>query len=269
MLRLSGISSSCPATSMADSRLPTVSSRLPAAYPPRWGFFKGLLTGAVIEVPAIALGVWLLARMGIGDGSVPYGELLRMTSWFAGIAALFTAGGVGRLAAHASVDKIGGRRRAMVVAARAHAAAGAGLVLIATIPHGQLPEGFFGWLAILAMGGVVGAGCGAAIGVVCGGAAPVSIGDVLGAAIKRPSEVLRQLLDPEDLLKLGAAVRDRTTEMLVSARDVFRPAERPPTEADAAKTSKPAKTATTTAIAQPELAKPVAEPAKPAEPPRE
>jgi hypothetical protein len=249
---------------MADPRLPTVSSRLSAAYPPRWGFFKGLLTGAVIEVPAIALGVWLLARMGIGDPSVAYGELLRMTAWFAGIAALFTAGGIGRLAAHASVDKIGGRRRAMVVAARAHAAAGAGLVLIATIPHAHLPESFFGWLAILAMGGVVGAGCGAAIGVVCGGAAPVSISDMLGAAIKRPSEVLRQLLDPEDLLKLGAAVRDRTTEMLVSARDVFQPAERPPTETDAAKAK-----AATPELATPEITKPAAEPTKPAEPPRE
>jgi hypothetical protein len=241
------------AASMAGTRLPTVSSRLSAGYPPRWGFFKGLLTGAVIEVPAIALGVWLLARADIGDPSAPFGHVLRLTTWFSGIAAILTAGGIGRLAAHASADKIGGRRRAMLVAARAHAAAGAALVLIATIPHGKLPESVLGWLAILAMGGVIGAACGAVIGVVCGGAAPARIGDVLGAAIKRPSEMLRQLLDPEDLVKLGAAVRDRTTEMLVSARDVFQPAERPPTEPADAAAVKPAP----------------ADPPKPVEPPRE
>lgn len=216
---------------MADPRLPTVSTRLPPAFPPRWGFFKGLLTGAVIEVPAIALGVWLLARAGIGDPDAPYMRILRITTLFAGVAALFTAAGIGRVAAHASVDKIGGRRHAMLIAARAHAAGGAGLVLIAAIPHGHLPEGALGWLAILAMGGVIGAGCGAVIGVVCGGAAPVKISDVMALAIKRPSEALRQLLDPEDLVKLGAAVRHRTTQMLHGARGVFEPAERPPTEA--------------------------------------
>jgi hypothetical protein len=221
---------------MADPRLPTVSARLPPAFPPRWGFFKGLLTGLVIEVPMIAVGVWLLARLGIGDPDGTFMQMLRLTTVFAGVAAVFTAAGIGRLAAHASVDKIGGRRRAMAVAARAHAAAGAGLVVIATIPHGHLPEHVLGWLAIFAMGGVVGAGCGAAIGAVCGGSAPVRIGDVMALAIKRPSEALRQLLDPEDLLKLGAAVRQRTTQMF---QGVFEPAERPPAEKPADKGETP------------------------------
>ncbi len=175
----------------------------------------------------IAAGVWLLARLGIGDADATYMRMLRLTTVFAGVAALFTAAGIGRLAAHASVDKIGGRRHAMAVAARAHAAAGAGLVLIAAIPNGHLPERAFGWIAIFAMGGLAGAAIGAAIGAVCGGAAPVRIGDVMAAAIKRPGEALRQLLDPEDLIKLGAAVRDRTTQMF---HGVFDPAERPPTE---------------------------------------
>ena len=212
---------------MADPRLPTVSTRLPAAFPPRWGFFKGLLTGAVIEVPALAIGVWLLARLGIGDRGAPFMKILRLGAVFAGVAALITAAGVGRLAAYASIDKIGGRRHAMWIAAQAHAAAGAGLLLIATIPNGHLPEHVIGWFAILAMGGLVGAGCGAAIGAVCGGAAPVSIGDVMAVAIKRPSEALRQLLDPEDLVKLGAAVRKRTTTLLGG---MFEPAQRPPGE---------------------------------------
>lgn len=178
-------------------------------------------------MPAIAAGVWLLARTGIGDRDASYMEILRLGAYFTGVAALLTAGGIGRLAAYASIDKPGGRRQAMRVAARAHAAAGAGLMLIATIPHGNLPQEVIGWLAILAMGAVMGGLCGVAIGGVCGGAAPVRIGDVMAAAIKRPGEALRQLLDPEDLIKLGAAVRQRTQQMF---QGVFEPAERPPAE---------------------------------------
>src|SRR5262247_3171475 len=137
---------------MSDPRLPTVSTRLPPAFPPRWGFFKGLLTGAVIELPALAIGVWLLARLGIGDPDAPFMRILRLTTVFVGIAAVLTAAGIGRLAAHASVDKIGGRTHAVAVAARAHAAASAGLILIAAIPHGHLPEHVIVWLVIPIVG---------------------------------------------------------------------------------------------------------------------
>jgi hypothetical protein len=154
-------------------------------------------------------------------------RILRLTTVFAGIAAVLTAGGIGRLAAHASIEKHGGRRRAMWVGARAHAAASAGLIMIAAIPHGSLPITKLGWLALPAMGAVVGGLCGMIIGGVCGAATPVKIGDVLGAAIKRPSEALRQLLDPEDLIKLGAAVRNRTVHMF---EGIFEPAERRPDE---------------------------------------
>lgn len=231
---------------MAAPNLPSVSSRLSPAFPPRWGFFKGLLTGAVIEVPALTAGVWLLHRLGVGDPSVPLMKILRLTTVFCGIAALFTAAGIGRLTAHASVDKIGGRRHAMAIGARAHAAAGMGLMLIAVIPPGHLPERGAIWLAIPVVGVMAGAICGAIIGAVCGGAAPVRIGDVMALAIKRPSEALRQLLDPEDLLKLGAAVRHRTTQMF---EGIFEPSQRPPVAPD----KKP----------------PAAEPTKPVEPPRE
>src|SRR6478609_64494 len=122
---------------MSDPRLPSLTHRLQPAFPPRWAFFKGLLTGAVIEVPALAVGVWLLGRLGIGNRSVPFMHLLRLSAVFAGVAAVLTAAGIGRLAAQASIDKIGGRRHAMFVAARAHAAASAGLILIAVIPHGH------------------------------------------------------------------------------------------------------------------------------------
>ena len=204
---------------MSDPGLPTVSTRLQPAFPPRWAFFKGLLTGLVIEVPALAGGVWLLARLGVGDPGVSFMRILRLTTVFAGVAALLTAAGIGRVAAHASVDKIGGRTHAVSVAARTHAVASVGLLLIAAIPHGHLPERVLGWIELAVMGALVGAWCGAVIAAVCGGPGPVRIGDVMAAAIKRPGEALRALLDPEELIKLGAAVRDRTSHMIDSLRE--------------------------------------------------
>ena len=193
------------------------------AFPPRWGFFKGLVTGAAVELPAIAGAVWLLARGGIGNPDVGYMQLLRMSAVFTGIAALLTAGGIGRLAAHASVGHVD-RRHAMWVAARAHAAAGAALVLIAAIPHGHLPLHLWKWLAFPAAGAAVGLVLGALIGLVCGGTAPIGISDVVALA-RTPGAALRQLLDPEDLVKLGAAVRRRTTQMF---EGIFEPAKGPP-----------------------------------------
>ena len=141
----------------------------------------------MIEVPAIAGVVWALARLGIGNPEVPALSVLRLTAAFAGLAALVIAGGTGRLAA--ATAPIGGRARAVFVAARAHAVASPALVLIAAIPHGQLPAVGAAWLAYLGGGIVAGAACGAVIGVVCSGAAPVDIGDVWSLA-RRPSEAL-------------------------------------------------------------------------------
>lgn len=190
---------------------------------PRWGFWKGLLTGAVIEVPALGATVWALGQLGFGNADIPVMRIMRITAVFAGVAALLTAGGIGRLAAYASVD--GGRRRAMWVAGRAHAVAGAGLVVIAAIPHGQLPDRSLDWLAFPAAGLVAGAACGVFIGVVCGGTAPVELADVWSLA-RRPSEALRSWLDPRELVRLGAAVRHRTTNLF---EGMFDPAPPPPT----------------------------------------
>lgn len=210
---------------MGDRQAPNVSTRSReqiSAHRPRWGFWKGLLTGVAIEVPVLTATVWVLAQLGIGNPEVPIMRLMRLTTVFAGVAALFTAGGIGRLAAHASVD--GGRRRAVFVAARAHAAASAGLVLIAAIPHGQLPGHSLAWLAFPAGGLVAGAACGALIGLVCGGTAPVELADVWSLA-RRPSEALRSWLDPRELVRLGAAVRHRTTNLF---EGMFEPAPPPP-----------------------------------------
>jgi hypothetical protein len=208
---------------MADSRPRRPSQRISSEIPPRWGFVKGVVTGAVIEAPALAAGVWLLARLGLGDPELPYMDLLRITAVFTGIAAVLTAGGIGRLAAQASITP-GRRIRAMVVAARAHAVAGPALALIAVVPHGDLPHAPWPWIWLVVIGATVGAACGAAIGLVCGGVAPVGIGDVVALA-RTPTHALRQLLSPEDLMKLGAAVRQRTSQMFVG---MFEPAQRPP-----------------------------------------
>jgi hypothetical protein len=149
-------------------------------------------------------------------------RIMRLTTVFAGLAALFTAGGIGRLAAYASIE--GGRPRAMYVAARAHAVASVGLVLIAAIPHGQLPGRSPAWLALVAGGLVAGAACGVLIGLVCGGTAPVELADVWSLA-RRPSEALRSWLDPRELVRLGTAVRHRTTNLF---EGMFDPAPPPP-----------------------------------------
>jgi hypothetical protein len=223
---------------MVDRQISDVSPRSRegfALHKPRWGFWKGLLTGVAIEVPALTGMVWLLAQIGFGNPEVPVMQVMRLTTVFAGVAALFTAGGIGRLAAYASID--GGRRRAVYVAARAHAVASAGLVLIAAIPHGQLPGHSLAWLAFPAGGVVAGAACGALIGLMCGGPAPVELADVWSLArrpsealrswslTRRPSEALRSWLDPRELVRLGAAVRHRTSNLF---EGMFDPAPPPP-----------------------------------------
>ncbi|HEV7554841.1 MAG TPA: hypothetical protein VGO00_05250, partial [Kofleriaceae bacterium] len=194
---------------MSDPTSPPGRSKEIPVVPPRWGFSKGFLVGAIIEVPAIALAVWVLAQLGYGDPDVTFMHVIRLTTVFAGPAAVITAGGIGRLAAYASIDKGGGRGRAAFVAARAHALGGAGLVLIAAIPNGHLPgHRSIDWLAFPAAGLIAGAACGAVLGLICGGAAPLGLADVMALA-RRPTDAIRQLLDPEDLIRLGAAVRER------------------------------------------------------------
>jgi hypothetical protein len=180
----------------------------------------------VIEVPALAGGVWLLGHLGATNPHADFMRVLRLTAVFAGIAAILTAAGIGRRAAWASVDAIGGRRHAVAVAARTHAAASAALMVIATIPQGHLPDHARGWLIILIVGALVGAGCGAVIGAVCGGASPLHLGDVLELA-RTPGHALSQLLDPKDLVRLGTRMRSKTRQVF---QGMFDPAEKRPDE---------------------------------------
>ena len=212
---------------MAKRTDPPASARTAREIPaqkPRWAFFKGLLTGAAIEIPLIAATVWLVARLGIGDPTVGFMPVMRLAAVFTGVAALLTAGGIGRLAAYTSVEK--GRRHAITVATRTHAIATAGLVVIAAIPHGAIDFRDFSWVVLPAVGLLAGAFCGAVIGTVCTGTTSVGLADVWSVTMK-PTEVLRSLLSPADLVRLGSALRTRTSTMF---EGIFDPAPKPPAE---------------------------------------
>ncbi len=213
---------------MGDSKPANASARsggVPPVQKPRWAFWKGLFTGAAIEIPLLALAVWTLARLGIGNPDAGLMRIVRFTTVFAGAAALLTAGGIGRVAAYALVDLGGHRRRAILRAVRAHAAASAGLVVIAAIPHGQLPGTPSHWLAFAAAGLVCGAVAGALIGFVCTSQTSlVQLADVWSLA-RKPRVALRTLLDPDDLVRLGSVLRARTTNLF---EGIFDPAPPPP-----------------------------------------
>jgi hypothetical protein len=81
----------------------------------------------LVVIPASALTVWASARVGLLDQDAGVIACLRLAVVFAGLAAVLTGGGVGRLAAQASIERKGGRVRAMMVAAGAMAPAGATL----------------------------------------------------------------------------------------------------------------------------------------------
>lgn len=174
----------------------------------------------------IAATVWIVARFGIGNPDLGFMPIMRLAAVFTGVAALLTAGGIGRLAAYTTVEK--GRRHAIVVAARTHAVASAGLVLIAAIPHGGIDFRDFTWLALPLAGMLAGAVCGAVIGAICTSATAAGLADVWSLTLK-PSEALRSLLSPADLVRLGSALRTRTSTLF---EGIFDPAPPPPKPAD-------------------------------------
>lgn len=186
-----------------------------------------MLTGVAIEIPLIAMTVWLVARLGVGNARADFMHVVRLAAVFTGVAAILTAGGIGRLAAYAYVEK--GRKHGVLVAARTHAIATAGLVIIAAIPHGELDFRDPAWLALPAAGAVTGALCGATIGALCTTTTSVGLADVWSVTMK-PTEALRSLLSPADLVRLGSALRTRTTTLF---EGIFEPAPPPPKPTDA------------------------------------
>jgi hypothetical protein len=127
---------------------------------PRWAFGRGALIGFVLGVPMVALTVMVLARCGIGNAEQPFRQVLRLTLIFAGAPLVVTAGGVARVAARAAAPGVlpGVRSGALTCAA-----AGPGLVILAAIPHGYLPETPLAWLWYVPAGALIGAVLGAVI----------------------------------------------------------------------------------------------------------
>ncbi|HLL22885.1 MAG TPA: hypothetical protein VK427_12185, partial [Kofleriaceae bacterium] len=184
-----------------------------------------LLTGAAIEIPLIAATVWVAARLGVGNQEVGLMPVVRLAAVFAGFAALLTAGGIGRLAAYTAVEH--GRKRAVIAAARTHAIATAGLVLIAAIPHGELEFRSISWLLLPGLGLLAGAISGAIIGSVCTSTTAVGLSDVWHVTLK-PTEALRELLSPSDPVRLGSPLRPRTRALFEGIFDAPPPAPQPP-----------------------------------------
>ncbi len=212
---------------MSDDLPQTVSQSEIPLISPRWGFFKGLVVGAIVEVPAFTGALWWLGRQKLLAPS-EFMHLLRLTATFAGVAALLTAGGIGRVAANASIRGRGGRLRSTYVAAATHAVAGIGLAVIAAVAGELFTPAHATWIWTGMAGLVAGATCGALVGVTCGGASPIRATDLYALA-RKPTDALFQILDPEDLVRLGTKVKDRATQVTTNLVDgLFDPAELPP-----------------------------------------
>lgn len=139
------------------------------------GFAKGALVGLIVLIPAVAAAVVAFARGARTEVIPGMIEALRLTAVFAGLPAVLTAGGVGRLAGQASVA--GGRRGGIWAGARTLAVAGGALVVIAAVACQVIPGSRPGWVALIAAGMVGGALAGALVGLACGGPLP-TLGDL-------------------------------------------------------------------------------------------
>jgi hypothetical protein len=155
--------------------------------PPRWPFLRGLIAGVLVVIPLTALVVWAVAVLGTGQ-DLSLVQVTRTAALFAGVAAVLTAGGIGRLAAEASAT--GGKTRGVYVGARTQAVASAGLVVIAALPQGALAT-TGGWIGLAVVGAASGAAAGAVIGFACSAARPVALSDVVALA-RWPQEAIRR-----------------------------------------------------------------------------
>lgn len=220
------------AAPLSSSATPGTRSEI-AKDPAPWAFAKGVLVGGIVEIPALSGATYLLAKLAASQ--VPAMEIVRTTTLFAGLPALVTAGGLGRLAAHECARRT--RRGAILHTCAVHALAGVLLVLIAAIAQDLWPASAPIWVALVGVGAVAGAAAGAAVGVVCAGATPRQVTEVL-SLVKLPAATLRQLIDSEDLGRLGAAVRHRAAVMFDGLLEPAAP--RPEEQAVSAKLERPA-----------------------------
>ena len=133
--------------------------------PPPYSFLKGSILGLVVFIPLTAMALWLLAQIGIGDRGASYVRLIAFVAVFAGLPAILTAGGIGRVAARAAVEPGRRQSRAVAIAALDAAICGAGLVLLGVVPLGEVPGSLDHWLWITGVGAAAGALGGVVIGL--------------------------------------------------------------------------------------------------------
>jgi hypothetical protein len=176
---------SAPAARKAAARTPAKArpkrarSRYEERMPPRGAFLKGALLGCVIGIPLFAALTYGLTLLGMRAVPYSFEHVFFIVAALGGLPLILSAGGVGRLAARASIAP---RRRPMlggvVAAARALAVAGLGVVLIALTAVGGFPLSEREW-ALAAGAGVLG---GLALGSLVGawaasGGSAASLGD--------------------------------------------------------------------------------------------
>jgi hypothetical protein len=178
--------------------------------------------GLFVEIPAISAAVLAFDQLSPG-APLPAMSVVRLTSVFVGLPALVTAGGLGRLGAYESTRRT--RKSALMMVTRVHAVATVLLVLLAALPHGRMPTSIFAWLMLLALGAVAGAACGALIGLVCTGSTPRQVTEMI-SLVTRQGMTLRQIIDTEDLGRIGAAVRQRASWMFDGFLDPAAPRPR-------------------------------------------
>ncbi|HLU66077.1 MAG TPA: hypothetical protein VKZ63_07365, partial [Kofleriaceae bacterium] len=91
--------------------------------------------------------------------------IVAMVAVFAGLPAVITAGGIGRVAAHLAVAPRRGPTWSVLAGASSGAVLGAGLVLLTVVPLGEVPSGLDRWLWITGLGAAAGALGGLVIGL--------------------------------------------------------------------------------------------------------
>ena len=128
------------------------------------------MVALVLGLPLLATTVYLLGQLGICSAE-SFRRDLRFTALFAGLPALLTAGGVGRLAARRVID--GGQLMASLrTGAITYATASMGLIVLVAVPIGGLPEEPLRWSWLLVAGATSGALVGAVIGLWAGRGSP-------------------------------------------------------------------------------------------------
>jgi hypothetical protein len=128
------------------------------AVPPLRTFVYGFAVGLAAALPLVIVALFVLSRVGIGDPTSSFSRIARFAYAFSGLPAAITCGGVARsIAARALRLRDPTFRGAALAGAIGLAPAGAGLLLIAALPLGRLPEEPLAWAWLAVAGGLAGA----------------------------------------------------------------------------------------------------------------